>query len=84
MANLLCRLFLAGDIYLQVVPVPLYLSKLRLAEVVGIKGETPDVWSSFNQEISVLVRDSVKFDTSYGNKGIDFSFAFTITVILFI
>lgn len=60
---------ISGRIYLNVVPIPLYLSKLRLAEVTGIKGQPNEEWTYFTSELSSMVSESVEFDTTYGNKG---------------
>ena len=60
---------LLGVIDLRVVPIPLYLSMLRLAEITGIKDQTLEKWKRYTFELTELVTQAVEFDLTYGNKG---------------
>ena len=65
-----------GVLDLRVVPIPLYLSMLRLAEITGIKNQSQEKWNRYTSELTDLVTQSVEFDLTYGNKG-EFQFKYT-------
>ncbi|KAK3576937.1 hypothetical protein CHS0354_017612 [Potamilus streckersoni] len=53
----------------RTIPVPLYLSDLKLAVVTGIKGKPESVWQRYLEELSDQATALV-YDTHYGNKDI--------------
>ena len=67
--NYLHCLISEGVLDLRVVPIPLYLSMLRLAEITGIKNQSQEKWNRYTSELTDLVTQSVEFDLTYGNKG---------------
>jgi hypothetical protein len=50
----------------EVVHVPLYLSQLRLAIVTGIKGQSKEKWSGYQQELD-RAASYIEFDQEFGN-----------------
>lgn len=66
----LANTIIDGVIDLKVVPIPLYLSLLRLAEITGIKDQSQEKWRRYTSELNDLVTSSVEFDLTFGNKDI--------------
>ncbi|KAH3709441.1 uncharacterized protein LOC127859056 isoform X2 [Dreissena polymorpha] len=66
---LLGNLIADGVMGPDVVNVPLYLSQLRMARVIGLKNSPPQKWRGYLEE---LERFSyyLKYDKEYGNQGI--------------
>ncbi|XP_052252029.1 uncharacterized protein LOC127858786 isoform X2 [Dreissena polymorpha] len=53
----------------DVVNVPLYLSKLRMARVIGLKNTPPQKWRGYLEELERF-SSYLKYDKEYGNQGI--------------
>ncbi|KAH3712941.1 hypothetical protein DPMN_072703 [Dreissena polymorpha] len=53
----------------DVVNVPLYLSQLRMARVLGLKNSPPQKWRGYLEELERFSA-YMKYDKEYGNQGI--------------
>ncbi|XP_052271388.1 uncharacterized protein LOC127872099 [Dreissena polymorpha] len=53
----------------DVVNVPLYLSQLRMARVIGLKNAPPQKWRGYLEELEHF-SSYLKYDKEYGNQGI--------------
>ncbi|XP_060569714.1 uncharacterized protein LOC132728121 isoform X1 [Ruditapes philippinarum] len=66
---LLSNFITDGVMSQEVVHVPLYLSQLRLAIVTGIKGQSKEKWSGYQQELD-RAASYIEFDQEFGNPNI--------------
>ncbi|KAH3712917.1 uncharacterized protein LOC127859037 isoform X1 [Dreissena polymorpha] len=66
---LLGNLITDGVMEPDVVNVPLYLSQLRMARVLGLKNSPPQKWRGYLEELERFSA-YMKYDKEYGNQGI--------------
>lgn len=66
---LLANFITDGIMDQEVVHVPLYLSRLRLAIITGIEGQSTEKWTHYQQELDRAAQH-IEFDQEFGNPNI--------------